>query len=46
MRENTVFEVSIEICQECAEIRDSGYIEEFYHEDFVFIILFYLFNIK
>jgi hypothetical protein len=28
-RENNMFEVMIEICQECAEIEDSGYMKEF-----------------
>jgi hypothetical protein len=33
----------LKICQECTKIEDSGYMEEFSHENFVFIILFYLF---
>jgi hypothetical protein len=33
----------LNIYQECMKIEDLGYIKEFWHGDFVFIILFYLF---
>ena len=42
-KENNVFEIWLKIYQECAKIGDAGYIEEFCSEDFLFIILFYLF---
>jgi hypothetical protein len=38
-----MFEVRNKNTQERVKIGDSGYMEEFWHEDFVFIILFYLF---
>jgi len=43
MRENDMFEVRNKNMQERVKIEDSGYMEEFWHEGFVFIILFYLF---
>jgi len=33
----------LNICQKYAKFGDSGDIGEFWHEDFVFIIIFYLF---
>jgi hypothetical protein len=33
----------LKICQDCEKIKDSGYMKEFWHEEFIFIILFYLF---
>jgi len=38
-----MFEVRNKKMQEHVKSGDSGYMEEFWHEDFVFIILFYLF---
>ena len=43
MRKNDVFEVRTENLLRMCEIKDSGYKEKFWHEDFDFIILFYLF---
>jgi hypothetical protein len=39
----TCLKSRLKICQEYAKIGDSGYVEEFWHVDFAFIILFYLF---
>jgi hypothetical protein len=39
----TCLKSELKICQECAKIEDSSYMEEFWQEDFVFIIQFYLF---
>ena len=36
-------ELGLKICQKYVKIKDSSYMKEFWHEDFVFIFLFYLF---
>jgi hypothetical protein len=43
MRENNMFEVMTENLQKICEIEDSGYMEEFWHEDFCFYYSIYLF---
>jgi hypothetical protein len=35
--------LGLKICKKYVKIKDSSYMEEFWHEDFVFIFLFYLF---
>ena len=42
----TCLKSRLKIYQECVKIKDSGYMEECLHENFVFIILFYLFIFK
>jgi hypothetical protein len=39
----TCLKLRLKICQEYMKIGDLGYIEKFWHVDFVFIIQFYLF---
>jgi len=45
MKENDVFDVKNENMQKYEKIceRDTSYMEEFWHGNFIFIILFYLF---
>jgi len=40
----TCLKSGLKIYKQCAKTRDSSYMKGFWHEDFVFIILFYLFN--
>ena len=39
-----MFEIKTQICQEYIKIRDSGYKDEFQHEDFVYYSIYLFLN--